>query len=1232
MADSPFLAIPPSEWVAHNEHAFAIWDRFPVSPGHVLVISRRPVANWFDAHEQEQASILNLITVVRNHLDETLKPRPDGYNVGFNTGEAAGQTVMHLHVHVIPRYAGDVKDPRGGVRYVIPDKANYLVGPAVSEAECPAAKRSSELQLSTGHPDSPLWEELSWRIAGARSVDILASFVQMSGLDVVESRIFDALRNGARLRVLVSDYLYISDPKALDRLCGWCDSALEEETGGTFSVRLIELERIPSAPDSFHPKAWYIADDQGGLLTVGSSNLSRPALQSGIEWNLLSTGVGRSGAHAQFATEFDRLWEWASPLTPELVDRYAAKARLYRETNFVPDSIDVREILSPRPWQVAALESLGKIRDAGYRRALVAVATGMGKTWLAAFDAKQFGNRVHKRPRILIVAHRAHILAQAEAAVSQVLEPAFGEVKTAWYVGPRSDLDGELVVASIQKLSRPEGLERLAREQFDYVVIDEVHHAHAPTYRRVLAKTHADFILGLTATPERTDGVDVASIFDDNLAYHATIGDGIAEESLVPFHYIGLKDTVDFRQIPWRNGRFDLDELECRVASSDRMARLWSAMEEHPGERTIVFCCSRRHAIFARDWLRTNGISSAAVFSGGGGDSCGESLQQLRRGELATLCVVDMFNEGLDIPAVDRVLMLRPTESKIIFLQQLGRGLRASQGKSRLLVVDFVGNHRIFAQRLIHLLSLHGQQHGWGTLKDWLNGEPARLPPGCLLDVELAARDMLKQFMPQGSTAGIEAYRALRDELGRRPTASELLSHGYRPKVVSKAAGDWFGFVENEGDLNEDEREVVTKYRNWLRTVETTSLNRCYKMVVLRVLLDQGQFFDSVDLSLFSQQCRRFLRDHPILRNDLAGERHAVDHERSDDNSWTAWWIKWPINRWLDVQNGAKWCVQSGNKFWFNLDCPKQLQPVLEKLTEELVDWRLVAYSKSHGLTQTESGDSAFEAKVSHAGGRPILFVPEKSQQTTRPVGPTEVELPDGARWEFKFVKVACNVARPVGEQGNQLADLLRSWFGPNAGLPGTDFQVRFESRNAQWHASPIGVRSGSIAHMHRPSAKAVLQLESSVAKSAQYKTHVPVYDITIAAGGWGPDAVPEPVGWLRVPGNKLSPNMFAAQVSGRSMEPRIHDGDWCLFAPCPAGSRQNRLLLIQVNSTVDPEDGGRYTIKRYHSTKTIDADGWQHESIELQPLNPDYQSIRISAEDADDIRIIGEFVTVIRR
>ncbi|MFM7073700.1 MAG: DEAD/DEAH box helicase family protein [Planctomycetota bacterium] len=1264
MTDSPFLRVPETQWVLCNSLAFAIWDRFPVSPGHVLVVTRRVVATWFDADSAEQSAVLELVNAVKQLLDATLEPRPDGYNVGFNSGLSAGQTVMHLHVHVIPRYTGDVADPRGGVRYVIPSKANYLVSPRgeLSRGGQQDLPRSSTpkdetLRLSTGYPESPLWEQLSWRIAGARRVDVLASFLQSSGLDVVESALFAALRNAAHIRLIVSDYLCISDPKGLDRLSGWCESASADQLPGTLAARLVESDKLPSKPASFHPKSWYVADEHSGLLSVGSSNLSRPALETGVEWNLLSTSGTPTEAHEQFMAAFERLWEVASPLTPELIEAYTAKAARYRATHFEPESFDIREPLAPRTWQTRAMAALRGIRDAGYQRALVAVATGMGKTWLAAFDARQVGDRLGRRPRVLVVAHRAHILAQAEAAVSQVLDSQFGQARTAWYIGSRNDLAGELVVASIQKLARPEGLERLSAEAFDYVVIDEVHHAHAPSYRRVLARIQSAFILGLTATPERTDGVDVATIFDDNLAYHATIGDGIAEESLVPFHYIGLKDTVDFSQIPWRNGRFELEELEQRVARSERMERLWAAMQEHPADRTILFCCSRRHATFTRDWLRSRGVTAAAVFSGGG-DSYGDSLQQLRRGDLSCLCVVDMFNEGLDIPAVDRVVMLRPTESKIIFLQQLGRGLRSAEGKSRLLVIDFVGNHRIFAQRFIHLLSLNGQDGGWTSLKRWLAGDAPQLPDGCLLDVELSVRDMLKEFIPTGAKAGIEAYRALRDELQRRPTATELFGRGYLPSVVSQADGGWFTFIEREGDLANDEREVAARFREWLKTVETTKLNKSYKMVVLRVLLDQGQLFQAAHLPTLSRQCRAYLRNHPILRRELEGEGHAVDHKLASDDEWTAWWTKWPIKRWLDSQNGREWFRLDGDLFTFQHQCPEALRKPLESLTEELVEWRLAVYSRRNVPATDDRGECHFEVKVSHAEGRPILFVPEQTQLPGRPVGPTQVFLPNGVRWEFKFVKVACNVAWPVGEKRNRLGDLLREWFGADAGLPGTDFRVRFTRVDGEWHATPVGsptvvptvvptvlsptsamspvVAVSPVASVSPKGADlamfggAQLRIERHIETSARYSTHVPVYDLTVAAGGWGPEGVPEAIGWVRLPEMSVSAGMFVAQVTGRSMEPRIRDGQWCLFRPCPAGSRQNRLLLLQVNTHIAPADGGRYTVKRYYSTKQTSDDGWQHQTIELRPLNPEYSPIQVTADQADDIRVIGEFLPLL--
>lgn len=1226
---SPFHQIPEADWVAANEVAFAIRDGFPVTPGHTLVITKRVVPTWFEASADEQQGLMQLVNDVKVQLDKELTPKPDGYNVGFNSGEAAGQTVQHVHIHVIPRRKGDMADPRGGVRYVIPERGNYLID-ASEKAKVDSVQH--QLELSAGHPDSPLWDHLSWRIAGARAVDVLASFVQLSGLDVIEHRLFDAIRNEATVRILVSDYLYISDVRALRRLLGWMISAADEFKDGRLTVKLVELRRLPYAPKSFHPKAWQISDDRSGFIAVGSSNLSGPALQTGIEWNLLSTQPVPSSVHQQVAAEFAALWEIATPLTPVLIDDYAKHAKEYRQQHFQPETHDARdELFEPRPWQLEALESLNRIRAAGYQRALVAVATGMGKTWLAAFDARQAGQQLERRPRVLVIAHRAHILAQAEAAISRVLDSEFDEGTTAWYLGSNGALSGDLVIASVQKLSRPEGLKRIAEETFDYVVMDEVHHAHAPSYRRVLSRLQSSFILGLTATPERSDGYDVATIFDDNLAYHATIGDGITEESLVPFHYVGIKDTVDFRQIPWRNGRFDIAELEKRVAQSERMERLAQAMGEHSAGRTIVFCCSQRHAVFVRDWLFERNASAAAVFSGDGSDSCAESLNGLRSGKLQFLCVVDMFNEGLDIPAVDRVIMLRPTESKVIFLQQLGRGLRASEGKTHLLVIDFVGNHRVFAQRMIHLLSLRSTTAGWKDLKKWLNGEPPDLPKGCLLDVELDAKDVLKQFLPKGKQAGIEGYRVLRDELGRRPQMIEFYNRGYLPKTVSAAEGSWFAFVDNEDDLPVSESSVAAEFADWLTVVESTQLNKSYKMVVLRVLLDRGALFSGVDLTAFSAACRRFMQNHEVLRHDLSGQKHAVDHELATDSEWAEWWIRWPISRWLDKQGSRRWFVREGDTFRLGVDCAVDKQPILEALTEELVEYRLAHYARSRRLVEPDAGEKMFEARVSHSSGRAILFVPEKSINPHRPVGLTSVHLPDGSKWDFKFVKVACNVAMPSGEKNNQLSDLLKKWFGQNAGLPGTNFTVRFEAKDDVWHATPTAISPPTAAdETDLADDEPAHEIVPTVKRSQEFTTHVPVYDVSAAAGDWGPEGVPKAIGWIEAPDQKLGTGMFAAQVNGHSMEPMIASGSWCLFRPCPAGSREGRLLLVQCNTHLDPEDGGRYTVKRYHSVKSANEDGWEHHAIELQPLNPQFQVINVAPHDASSVRVVGEFVATL--
>ena len=340
VAPSPFLEVPEAEWLCANALAFAIYDRFPVSPGHVLVITRRVVPTYFDCTAAEQAAVMELVGEVKRLLDERLDPKPDGYNVGFNAGAAAGQTVPHVHVHVIPRYAGDMPDPRGGVRHVIPEKGNYLSPVAQvsnlwrgghvsnrsqssrspSAGALPAQVENLCYSLTTG-PDRPLWQRLADRLPGASEIDLLASFVQTSGLDHVREGLFSAIAAGARSRLLVGDYLGITSPEALRLLVGWMESS-----GAAFEARLVELEKLRGRPDSFHPKAWRIADSSGGIVVVGSSNLSRAALVSGVEWNLVGETSGSGALDRELIAAFDDLWQQATPLSADVVERYAARA------------------------------------------------------------------------------------------------------------------------------------------------------------------------------------------------------------------------------------------------------------------------------------------------------------------------------------------------------------------------------------------------------------------------------------------------------------------------------------------------------------------------------------------------------------------------------------------------------------------------------------------------------------------------------------------------------------------------------------------------------------------------------------------------------------------------------------------------------------------------------------------------------------------------------------------
>jgi SOS-response transcriptional repressor LexA len=337
----------------------------------------------------------------------------------------------------------------------------------------------------------------------------------------------------------------------------------------------------------------------------------------------------------------------------------------------------------------------------------------------------------------------------------------------------------------------------------------------------------------------------------------------------------------------------------------------------------------------------------------------------------------------------------------------------------------------------------------------------------------------------------------------------------------------------------------------------TTRMTKSFKMVLLRVLLDNDAVFSGMPIPELAAKCREFLVAHEFLRRDIADAATGQPVEMSP-RKWESSWRKFPISIWMQEQEGRE--------------------------------------------------------------------------------------------WEVWFVKIACNVAGPCGSNvgdtlPNGLPTLLREWFGPDAGLPGTSFQVEFHRDGDAWHIAPLRKEKGDCHHFHAGGTHADRGDEngdchlfpgpmlSSPPPTSRFTTHVPVYDLTAAAGFWGPESVPEELGWTEVPGVAVKPGMFVTRVTGTSMEPLIPDGSWCLFRPCPAGSREGRIVLVQFASLGSGENGGRSTVKKCHSELSPDlavtADGWRHSSIQLLPVNPAFEPITLEPEDANDLTIIGEFVRV---
>jgi len=722
----------------------------------------------------------------------------------------------------------------------------------VQKVERPSIPLSRSDLLVNAANEPTVGRELAKELESADAVDLICAFVQWNGVRILEKPLQKLRDRGAKLRVITTTYMGATQRRALDLLV---------EMGAEVKVAY----ETPPARTRLHAKAWLFHRRSGfSTAFVGSSNLSHSALMAGLEWNVRLSQVETGPILEKFRATFDGYWEdpdFESYDPQRDAERFD---RAVQSTQTKDDGIDVGFFdLHPHPHQREILDTLTVERERhGRTRNLVVAATGTGKTVIAALDYRRLREKHGSDLSLLFVAHRDQILQQSRRTFRTALrDGAFGEL----YVGGEKPSTWRHVFGSIQSLSQFDPTS-LPAEHFDVVIVDEFHHAAAPSYRKLLDHVKPRYLLGLTATPERTDGLPIDTWFGGRIAAELRLWDALERNLLVPFQYFGVHDDVPLDQLAWEKGGYRIRELENVYTGNDvRVAKILQAIKAKVIDplqmRALGFCVSVEHAIFMADRFTKAKIPSAAVHANTSPEERRAALRDLRLRKLNVLFAVDLFNEGVDIPEVDTVLLLRPTESSTVFLQQLGRGLRLHESKSCLTVLDFIGQqHRKFRFDLrYHALTGKRREELPRAITE---GFPF-LPAGCHIELDRVAQQiildnvresvgtskkqlvaMLKELGDVSLSEFLERTGTELDDIYKRGTWSDLRrAAGF---AVPPAGPDEKRFGDALGRLlHMDDRERLHAYARLLETEQPSEWASGREALLVRMLLlalwDEGE-------------------------------------------------------------------------------------------------------------------------------------------------------------------------------------------------------------------------------------------------------------------------------------------------------------------------------------------------------------------------------------------------------
>lgn len=668
------------------------------------------------------------------------------------------------------------------------------------------------------------------------------AFITESGLATLKSYLFDLKRKGIKGRILTSTFLNFNQPKVFKELLKITN----------VEVRLTDVEGFHSKGYIFHHSGYY-------SLIVGSSNLTSHALKTNHEWNVKLTSHEDGDIIYHFKNQFEEVWNKSRLLTKTWIYNYE---KTYSPTSFnqaervveLPadyneNSIEETLKIDPNKMQKAALKEIQTVRDSGYKKGLIISATGTGKTYLAAFDVRRFAPK-----KMLFIVHREQILMKAKDDFQQVMggpKDDFGILS-----GFKKETNAKYLFATIQTISKQDMLNHFDPEEFDYILIDEVHKAGAKSYLRVFDYFKPMFLMGMTATPERTDDFNIYELFDYHIAYEIRLQEALSEDMLCPFHYFGVTD------FEYNGELIDDTTILTKLVTKERVNhiidKIWYYGYSGNRVKGLMFCSRKEEAIQLSDALNDKGFNTFALTGDHSPEQRLHHIDRLENGALDYILTVDIFNEGIDIPSINQVVMLRQTQSSIVFIQQLGRGLRKHNSKDFVTIIDFIGNYK---NNYLIPVALSGDK---SQNKDNIRrhtSETNYLKGVSTVNFEEIAKKQIYQSINTSNLTAMrilkEAYTELKNRIGRIPYQHDfILNYSIDPIVITEKFKNYYQFLlkmkEDIPSMNKYENQVLT-----MLSSEILNGKRKHELILLELLLKSEKVSYSIYIEkLIEVHCR----------------------------------------------------------------------------------------------------------------------------------------------------------------------------------------------------------------------------------------------------------------------------------------------------------------------------------------------------------------------------------------